>query len=59
MANNNFISAIWCSRLEPSDNINGKVLTETEHHPKKTQLYLNCFYPFKPSYMIYLLCFHK
>ena len=37
----NFISAIWCSRLEPSDNIIGKVLAETENLPKKTQLYLN------------------
>ena len=44
----NFISAIWHSRLEPGDNLIGRVLAHMNpqiRNLKKTQLYSNCFYP--------------
>ena len=45
----NFISAIWHSRIEPSDKIIARVLDDMNpkiENLKKTQLYPNCFYPF-------------
>ena len=45
----NFISAIWHSRIELTDNIIARVLADIKpkiENLKKTQLYSNCFYPF-------------